>query len=153
MNTLICMVGIPRSGKSTYAKELGFPIVCPDEIRLALHGKAFEPLAEDMVWAIAKIMVRALFGAGHEYVVLDATNVTKRARNNWKSKKWDTEFIVIPTPVSLCIKRAKACDFPVEVVERMSKNFEPLEADELPYDLVGEKKNKAENDLDESNGI
>ncbi len=39
--TLIGMVGLPYSGKSTAARELGFPIVCPDAIRLALHGQRF----------------------------------------------------------------------------------------------------------------
>jgi predicted kinase len=80
---LLCMVGLPYSGKSTSAATVGAPIVCPDAIRAALHGHKFIPEAEPMVWAVAKTMVRALFMAGHEVVVLDATNTTRARRSEW----------------------------------------------------------------------
>ena len=83
--TLIAMVGLPRSGKSTWAKKAGHPIVSPDAIRLALHGQRFISEAEPFVWAIAKAMVRALFLAGHSAVILDATNNTRKRRDEWKS--------------------------------------------------------------------
>ena len=35
---LIVMVGLPRSGKTTWARKQGYPIVNPDSIRLAFHG-------------------------------------------------------------------------------------------------------------------
>lgn len=38
MKTLHMMVGLPRSGKSTVANGLGFPIVEPDAIRRAVRG-------------------------------------------------------------------------------------------------------------------
>jgi len=38
MKILILTVGLPRSGKSTWAAKKGFPIVSPDAIRLAMHG-------------------------------------------------------------------------------------------------------------------
>ncbi|GAF94425.1 unnamed protein product, partial [marine sediment metagenome] len=62
---LILTVGLPRSGKTTWARKQGIPMVNPDSIRLALHGKAFIEEAEPMIWTIAKYMVRALFIAGH----------------------------------------------------------------------------------------
>lgn len=41
MKKLILTIGLPRSGKSTWAKQQGCPVVNPDSIRLALHGKAY----------------------------------------------------------------------------------------------------------------
>ncbi len=46
--TLILMVGLPRSGKTTRARQIDHPIVNPDSIRLALHAphpflKGMEP--------------------------------------------------------------------------------------------------------------
>ena len=131
MNKLICMVGLPRSGKTTEAKKMGFPIVCPDAVRLAMHGEAFIPSAERMVWTMAEYMVKALFLAGHSTVILDATNTTIKRRNEWKSKEWNTEFVAINTSVEECLKRAKEVDFPEAVVLRMSNQFEPLTADEI----------------------
>ena len=36
---LHCMVGLPRSGKSTKAREMGFPIVNPDWFSFTLYIK------------------------------------------------------------------------------------------------------------------
>jgi predicted kinase len=125
--TLILTVGLPRSGKSTYARSLGFPIVNPDSIRLALHGQRFKASAESDVWAIAKTMVKALFLAGHNTVVVDATSVTKKARDSWRSSDWLTEFHVLTTDKATCIKRARALqdDEIISVIERMAMSYEP----------------------------
>lgn len=132
-NILILMMGLPRSGKSTIAQTFKSPIVNPDSIRLALHGKAFEKLAEPFVWAIAQVMVRALFLAGHTQVILDATNTTRKRRKMWDSDAWNTYVYFVDTPKDECIERAKRCHFPVEVVERMADQFEPLEEGEVEY--------------------
>lgn len=132
--TLTVMVGLPRSGKSTLAKASGHPMVNPDSIRLALHGQAFNPAAEPMVWTIATYLVKALFLAGHTHVVLDATNVTRRRRQQWRSAEWDTVYFVMATPVSVCKARARAngqMDL-LPVIDRMSRDFEPVAADEGP---------------------
>ena len=94
IRTLYATVGLPRSGKSTWAKQSGLPVVCPDAIRLALHGEAFIDLAEPFVWAIAKTMVRALFEAGHDAVVLDACNATAKRRADWIMEGVITRWVV-----------------------------------------------------------
>lgn len=45
-NILVITVGLPRSGKSTWAKTLGAPIVSCDAIRQALGVYPFVPKAE-----------------------------------------------------------------------------------------------------------
>jgi predicted kinase len=132
---LIAMVGLPRSGKSTEARKLGFPIVSPDAIRLAIHGQRFSALAEPFVWATAKAMVRALFLAGHNTVILDATNNTRARRDEWRSKDWDIAFKVIPTDAATCIERATAeCDLSIiPVIARMADEHEPLGEDEKQW--------------------
>lgn len=116
-------VGLPRSGKTTWARQQGFPIVNPDSIRLALHGQRFEPAAEPFVWAIAKVMVRALFIAGHNTVILDATNTTEQRRDEWKSDEWVRSYHVFHTPGEICIARAgQAGDMEIiPVIERMAE--------------------------------
>lgn len=131
-NTLICTVGLPRSGKTRWAKSAGHPIVSPDAIHLALHGQRFIAETEPFVWAIAKAMVRALFLAGHHVVILDATNNTRKRRDEWKSKDWDTVFKVIPESAEVCLDRARAenDESIVDVIKRMSAEHEPLGEDE-----------------------
>jgi predicted kinase len=128
-NYLILTVGLPRSGKTTWARDNGAPIVNPDSIRLALHGARFIAMAEPFVWAIAHVMVRALFLAGHSVVILDATNTTKKRRDEWKSDEWRTVFKVIPTTQDECLLRANRNmdDEIIPIINKMAAQFEPLD--------------------------
>lgn len=132
---LIATVGLPRSGKTTWARRQAYPVVCPDAIRLALHGQRYVDLAEPFVWATAKVMVRALFGAGHRVVILDATNTLRARRNEWKSKEWGLFFKEVPTPAAVCHERALAenDEYIRPVIDRMAGQFEPLGDDELRW--------------------
>lgn len=123
---LTCMVGLPYSGKSTKAKTYGLPIVCPDAIRMALHGKRFVAEAEPHVWAIAKTMVRALFMAGHNHVILDTTNTTKTRRDEWLSAEWHTNFDVVDTIPEICRERAFAAgdELIVPIIVHMAENWD-----------------------------
>lgn len=133
MNKLIVTVGLPRSGKSTWAKEQALPIVNPDSIRLAMHGQIFAKQAEDLVWATAKIMVRALFLAGHETVILDATNLGADRRDAWRDKNWSRKFHVFVTEPSTCKQRALSSSRPelVDVIDRMVKTGTSVDRKEL----------------------
>jgi len=126
MPTLFATVGLPRSGKSTWARSQSCPIVNPDAIRIALHGQRFAAPAEPFVWAIAKVMVKALFEAGHASVILDATNTTEARRKEWISKSWQTHWRVFDTPKDICIERAKLSGMPdlIPVIEKMAAEFE-----------------------------
>jgi predicted kinase len=133
---LILTVGLPRSGKTTWAlqraQDLGTPIVCPDAIRLALHGQRFQPLAESFVWAIAKIMVRALFAAGHRTVIVDATNTTRKRRDDWRDPTWHLSFHELDVPAEECRRRARLLGDGeiIAVIDQMAAKFEPVAADE-----------------------
>jgi predicted kinase len=132
MNKLIMTVGLPRCGKSTWSMKQGHPVVNPDSIRLALHGQPFIGEAEPFVWAIAKTMVRSLFLAGHEVVILDATNLTRKRRDEWKSDLWEREFKKFLVAKIVCIRRAMDTDreYLIPVIEKMSEDYEPVEKDE-----------------------
>jgi predicted kinase len=132
---LIMTVGLPRSGKTTWSRTQAYPIVNPDSIRLALHGQRFYGPAEPMVWATAKLMVDSLFRAGHKHVILDATAVQRKRRDEWQSKGWGTFFKHIDTPKEVCLARAAAEDDQeiIPVIERMDGQFEPLGPDEMRW--------------------
>jgi predicted kinase len=135
VKTLIATVGLPRSGKTTWARQQGVPIVCPDSIRLALHGERYIALAEPFVWATAKVMVRALFLAGHSAVILDATNITRKRRDEWQSTEWNTQFQAIPTDRDVCVARATYEDdqYIIPIIHQMADAFEPLQQGEALF--------------------
>lgn len=134
--TLYVTVGLPYSGKSTWAKkkakEIGAAIVNPDAVRLALHGQRYAPQAEEFVWSIVFCLVRSLFLAGHTDVIVDATNTTKLRRDPWVmkfEKSCVIKWIYIDTDKDECIKRAMAAkdDVIIPVIMRMADQFEPID--------------------------
>ena len=130
--TLICMVGLPRSGKSTIVTKLmgrlGAPVVRRDAIRLALHGQRYQALSEPFVKAISYTMIRSLFLAGHQWVICDETNFSQAARDSQKSDLWSTSFYHVPTSMKVCQERAIETGQPdlLPIIEQMAKRWEPF---------------------------
>jgi len=127
MGDLLVLVGLPRAGKSTLARRLGFPVVCPDEIRLALHGQPYAPAAEPMVWAIAEVMAKALLGSGAGTVTIDATNCTTERRAFWTRVGGpEVRFAVVEAEPEECVRRALAGGRPdlAPVIERMAAQWD-----------------------------
>lgn len=118
--TLIMTIGLPYSGKSTWAKSTHLPMVNPDSIRLALHGQRFLYEAESMVWSIAEYMVKSLFIAGHHSVILDAMNITRERRKKWRNNNWNIRHVLFLTDYNECIKRAKENNYDniIPVIEK-----------------------------------
>ena len=137
MKNLIMMAGLPRSGKSTFRKSLvtqfGYPVVCPDEIRLLLHNTSFDADRESEVWKIVRVMVQELFNTGSSTVILDATNTTIKRRDEWKSDQWSRRIYYMDTPKNICIDRAKdsQTEYLIPVIERMSSSLEVPNKTEL----------------------
>jgi predicted kinase len=142
---LALMCGLPKSGKTTYARglqETGWTRICPDDIRDALHGRGHHEPAEPVVWANAELAVRALLLGGHA-VVVDATNGTRRRREPWVGIARDLgvpiEAFVLETPKEVCHERNRASDDPVpeEVIDRMVERWEPVQEEGIGARLVG----------------
>ena len=149
MNTLIVTVGLPRSGKSTWAlatsKQLHCPVVNPDAVRLAVTGQRFIRAAEPTVWMVVRYMVRALFHAGHKTVILDATNTTKSRRKFWLDEAKHGNygdsavmFVTFDTDPHTCKQRAIESNMAdlLPVIDSMHESFEELDDSEEPNHSV-----------------
>ena len=126
MNELVLTVGLPRSGKSTWAHQQNCPVVNRDAIRLALYHQPYIQQAEDMVSAIEMYMVRALFIAGHKKVILDATHLKEKYRKRWEDSHWIIIFEYFHALKETCIYRAIKDDRKdlIPVIERMAADAE-----------------------------
>lgn len=151
MGRLAILCGLPKSGKSTFAKTMqadGWVVVNPDAVRLQLHGQAFYGPAEPFVWAAVELMVRALLAAEHR-VLVDATNTTRKRRAQWLKVAQDFGLIldayVMDTPVEECQNRndfaakygSPSASVPTEVIDRMSAQWEPVTEDGIHRVNIG----------------
>jgi predicted kinase len=114
MKTIILTSGLPQSGKSTWANSQGHPIINRDSIRFAISPsprtiRYFKE--EDRVSEIECIMVDALFKAGHNEVIVDATHLKLKYIDRWGQFAFANGYIVkmvtFKTSLEVCVKRAK----------------------------------------------
>ncbi len=133
-NILLMMMGLPRSGKSTWAQSQGYPVVDCDAIRLAKTGQRWWGPIEHEIWPFAKTMIRSLFLAGHKIVILDSTSLIRNQRDKFINSddiQWDRYVKIIHTPVDICKQRALDT-YPelVSVIDWFDTNREELHPDE-----------------------
>lgn len=122
--------GMPRCGKSTYCEEWVKQapkrvIVCSDDIRLALHGHRYEPLAETIVFGIKHIMIRSLLSRGFD-VIVDGTHSTEISIQRILEIDQNAICIMFDTSKEECIKRALATgqNDLIPAIERIYDNLE-----------------------------
>lgn len=138
--SLILLVGIPGSGKSTYAKS--YIPDCPkqvihlssDSIRAELYGdESIQGNPADVFSLMQKRAVEAL-NNGND-VIYDATNITRKDRGGIIGicpKFAKIECHIIWAPIEECIKRDASRDRTVgkAVIDRMLKKFQAPYYDE-----------------------
>lgn len=123
-NLIIATVGLPRSGKSTWVRDLGVPIVSPDSVRLAFYKERWRADMEAWVWPITQVMIDSLFESGHKVIAYDATNYTQEIREKFirNNSSRDIHWVCFKVPVNECIKRAidTSQEDLVPIIERMN---------------------------------
>jgi predicted kinase len=130
--TLSVLVGLPRSGKSTWAnknyRRLRATIVSGDDVRRALGINRFDPKQEPEVQRILKIMVEALLLRGQD-VIIDETNHTKFRRLRWVGLAaggfCQLHYVQFDHPsMEEWRQRCKDSGFPWPVVYRKERQFQ-----------------------------
>lgn len=135
---LICLVGIPGSGKTTYAnnyiKSYGGVHLSSDGIRKELYGdESIQSDPHEVFSLMQKRAVEALNDG--RTVIYDATNVTRKDRASIISvcpKFAQIEAHVIWAPIETCIERDINRERTVGkgVIDKMLKRFQPPFYDE-----------------------
>ena len=137
--SLILLVGIPGSGKTTYAgkyiKENYNTIhLSSDLIRKELWGSEATQGDNNEVFSLMQSRAIDALNNGQS-VVYDATNITRKDRSYIIAlcpKFVKIECHIIWAPIDTCIERDTARDRTVgkEVIDRMLKRFQPVYYDE-----------------------
>lgn len=144
MNRLIVMVGLPGSGKSTFAERLrrhiieeygyGCEIFSSDAIREELYGDAnIQGDSKEVFSLLEQRLFEALSVNDNRVAIYDATNLTAKGRkaliNKVKNSKLPECYfhcIFIGCRLSECKRRQFSRDrkVPEEVIERMVRSFQ-----------------------------
>lgn len=143
---LCVMVGLPRSGKSTVAKEIAEnevgTIVNRDTLRLVAHGHVFRAEAEPLITFIEDVMVRSLMSTGTKNIIIDSTNLLPVFRNKWRTLAkefgYDIKFICCQVSSDECKKRAvlSGRDDLIPIITKMSSYLSYPDSNHLTgYDL------------------
>ena len=125
MKILYTMVGLPGAGKSTFAQtHPECVVISTDAIRAELLGSAECQEQGDRVFAEAHKRVEQALRAGHD-VIIDATNVTRKARKQWLRHTAHHVAVYVATDVEECKRRNAQRDrqVPEYVIDRMAQRL------------------------------
>lgn len=136
--TLYILIGVPGSGKSTYAEELyqkserGIALVSSDCIRKSLYGNESCQDNPKKVFTLAHKIIVDQLEHGFD-VIFDATNIYANNRKDLILKVCfevtkPVRFIAVyfDTPISECIKRQDLRErkVPTKVIEKMGRQID-----------------------------
>ena len=131
---LYVLVGLPGSGKTTYARRLPNTIrISLDDLRLMMSGKTYDERYEPAVAAAGNATLRAVVANAQDWgmdVVFDATNVSRA----WRARSLEAAAgqailpvaILFRCPLELALQRNRRRRFPVpdEVIRRFHASLE-----------------------------
>jgi predicted kinase len=134
------MVGLPASGKSTFAnKHKECVIVNTDDIRQEILGDWKNQDNGDLIFKIAYERISKALDSGHD-VIFDATNVQRKYRK--KIFQFNAEHIAVYMNVDVeeCKRRnaLREHKVPDEVIDRMASRLQVPTIDEGFKEIINE---------------
>ena len=121
------LIGIPGSGKSTWAKTQNCQVLSSDEFRRLLSGDETNQNIHHQVFAAMRHLLRARMEIGQPATILDATNLRWSDRRPWLqvAKKFDARaeavFFNVPLALALERNRLRERQVPEDVIRQMHK--------------------------------
>lgn len=133
---LVLLVGLPGSGKSTWARRQGTAVVSTDEIRWMLADDATNQLIHSAVFATVRFLLRRRLELRRPVTYLDATNSTRHERRAYirlgQMYDADVEAMYFDTPAEVCKERNRNRErvVPEWAIDAMAARLVPPSLDE-----------------------
>jgi predicted kinase len=126
---LIVLVGLPGSGKSTWAKQQGVAVISSDRIRYLLADDERDQNIHGDVFATLRYLLRRRFLLRRPLTIVDATNLSLRERRPYikTAQLYDcqVEAVFFDTPVEVCKERNRSREriVPDEAIDMMAERL------------------------------
>lgn len=130
------LVGLPGSGKSTYAEKLGGAALSSDGIRRLLSDDPDNQTIHRRVFSVLRGLLKHRLELKRPVTYIDATNLTPGERRPYikvaQLHDCDAEAVFFDVPVEECQRRNRARDRVVsdEVIQKMAERLVPPTVEE-----------------------
>ena len=134
--TIILLVGLPGSGKSTWAAQQGTAVLSSDAIRHQLADDATDQSIHGRVFATMRYLLRNRLAIGRPATYIDATHLTPEERHPYAQiAAWygaDLEAVFFDVPVEDCIARNRCRErtVPEDAIRMMAAKLRPPSLEE-----------------------
>jgi predicted kinase len=130
----VLLIGLPGSGKSTFARSLNSRIISTDTIRAQLFGDAAIQGSWLKVWLEVRSQFHhaasAIVSGEIEFAIYDATNAVRKQRRAAIALARKAGFthiigVWINPPIEVCLERnrRRSRQVPEEVIDRMARRL------------------------------
>jgi predicted kinase len=133
---VVVMIGLPGSGKSTYAAKLGVTPLSSDEIRRILADDPTDQTIHTRVFLTLRYLLRHRLALGRPVTFIDATNLNPEERRPYievaRVFGADPEALYFDTPIEICMERNLKRNrvVPEEAIRNMLAKLRPPSPDE-----------------------
>lgn len=130
---VILLVGLPGSGKSTWADARLLPVISSDGLRQLLLDDIESQSANTTIFRILRMLLVTRLKLGRPATCVDATNLTRKERRPYcllaQMHGADIEAVFFDVPPAICVERnrARSRKVPEEIMARMVAKLQPPE--------------------------